>query len=614
MYATDKYVYLYRPIHPSCVHLNTRTERNHTRPVPGAYLFFLADSRQRTFLREAGLVRGSFVFVFVDRLVVTVLGRMFFDRRGCAHLGLVFVVWVWGTWEITAGGVDTTPLPLRVRVFANGASLATPEDIALAPIVEGFSSAYDDPRSFGAFLQAETGVLPLTSSLQHFHAYPIEARNELGVPVSSQNATTSDGAAANVFLLPCGEGSNWYWPAFPLGTRVVVSLGTDTVELETLSVRPRVFKVHQLVTEGECKELVGRALKSNALSRSEVGYGEVDEEDEGIEGLKYSKSRTSENMFDDGWPIARVLKHRIAEMLRVTPYNQGMFDGVQILRYNVSKAYDTHQDYFDESDDSEMNFDAKTGGINRYATVMLYLNSVTRGGETVFPLADYSGEAQTSVTPAFLRSVGIVKGSWEETMVRECETSLAVRPEKGAALLFYSLTPDGATDEYSLHGGCPVLEGEKMAANVWVWNKNSGFIDQECADDEKAHFEIVNKLRSGDLLYIFSYTNTSCVGCLHDGDEHVFLEQNETYGVFSCPYEVFEGWSMSEADKANGVGELVFSTREMPLDTLRDSFEIFGRGDFLVSPAPGTGDHFGFDDDVVAEAAACEAAIQQEPD
>ena len=29
---------------------------------------------------------------------------------------------------------------------------------------------------------------------------------------------------------------------------------------------------------------------------------------------------------------------------------------------------------------------------------------------------------------------------------------------------------DGELDLYSEHAGCPVLNGTKWAANVWVWN------------------------------------------------------------------------------------------------------------------------------------------------
>jgi len=62
------------------------------------------------------------------------------------------------------------------------------------------------------------------------------------------------------------------------------------------------------------------------------------------------------------------------------------------------------------------------------------------------------------------------QGSWQETMVAQCRSRLAVRPNSARAVLFYSQHPDGSPDESSKHGGCPVLHGEKWAANLWVWN------------------------------------------------------------------------------------------------------------------------------------------------
>lgn len=44
----------------------------------------------------------------------------------------------------------------------------------------------------------------------------------------------------------------------------------------------------------------------------------------------------------------------------------------------------------------------------------------------------------------------------------------AVKPEKGDALLFFSLHPDATTDTNSLHGSCPVIEGEKWSATKWI--------------------------------------------------------------------------------------------------------------------------------------------------
>lgn len=45
---------------------------------------------------------------------------------------------------------------------------------------------------------------------------------------------------------------------------------------------------------------------------------------------------------------------------------------------------------------------------------------------------------------------------------------LAVKPSKGDALLFFSLHPNATTDTKSLHGSCPVIEGEKWSATKWI--------------------------------------------------------------------------------------------------------------------------------------------------
>lgn len=45
---------------------------------------------------------------------------------------------------------------------------------------------------------------------------------------------------------------------------------------------------------------------------------------------------------------------------------------------------------------------------------------------------------------------------------------VAVKPTKGDALLFFSLHPDASTDDLSLHGGCPVEQGEKWSATKWM--------------------------------------------------------------------------------------------------------------------------------------------------
>jgi len=52
----------------------------------------------------------------------------------------------------------------------------------------------------------------------------------------------------------------------------------------------------------------------------------------------------------------------------------------------------------------------------------------------------------------------------------ECSEGLAITPIKGAAVLFYSLMPNGSMDFNSRHAGCPPERGIKYAANLFAWN------------------------------------------------------------------------------------------------------------------------------------------------
>ena len=67
------------------------------------------------------------------------------------------------------------------------------------------------------------------------------------------------------------------------------------------------------------------------------------------------------------------------------PYEEAMADGIQILRYELGQAYVAHHDYFPTGQSSDHNWDPRTGGSNRWATVFLYLSDVEFGGQTVFP-------------------------------------------------------------------------------------------------------------------------------------------------------------------------------------------------------------------------------------
>ena len=75
-------------------------------------------------------------------------------------------------------------------------------------------------------------------------------------------------------------------------------------------------------------------------------------------------------------------------------------------------------------------------------------------------------------------------------------------PRTGDSVLFYSQRGDASLDGYSLHGSCPMGDGEKWAANLWVWNRPRDAIDKAKAK-AKAGIECVftNKASSKVALY-----------------------------------------------------------------------------------------------------------------
>ena len=170
-------------------------------------------------------------------------------------------------------------------------------------------------------------------------------------------------------------------------------------------------------------------------------------------------------------------------MLGFDDYWPGHTDGLQILRYKNTQAYIAHHDYLRLQNNKEDPYDYDTRGIggNRFATVLLYMTDLgeTDGGETLFENAlrpGFSEMPSQEDAVRLLRDSGDPKlevlepDSWEETMTAMCRSRLSIQPRAGRAVLFYSQHPNGVQDKSVLHGGCPVLNGTKWAANLWVWN------------------------------------------------------------------------------------------------------------------------------------------------
>ncbi|GJV11117.1 prolyl 4-hydroxylase 1 isoform X1 [Tanacetum coccineum] len=163
-----------------------------------------------------------------------------------------------------------------------------------------------------------------------------------------------------------------------------------------------------------------------------------------LKGIK-SNVRTSSGMFlnheERKYPVVHAIEKRIATYSQV-PIENGEL--IQVLRYEPNQFYRPHHDYFSDT------FNLKRGG-QRVATMLMYLTDNVEGGETFFPMA----------------------GSEECSCGGKMMKGLCVKPNKGDAVLFWSMGLDGQSDPSSIHGGCEVLSGEKWSATKWMRQKTT---------------------------------------------------------------------------------------------------------------------------------------------
>ncbi|XP_058183758.1 prolyl 4-hydroxylase 1 isoform X4 [Rhododendron vialii] len=157
------------------------------------------------------------------------------------------------------------------------------------------------------------------------------------------------------------------------------------------------------------------------------------------DGIK-SNVRTSSGMFlapeERKYAMIQAIEKRISVYSQV-PVENGEL--IQVLRYETNQFYRPHHDYFSDT------FNLKRGG-QRVATMLMYLSDNVEGGETYFPMA---GSSECSCGGRMMKG-------------------MCVKPNKGDALLFWSMGLDGQSDTSSIHGGCEVLSGEKWSATKWM--------------------------------------------------------------------------------------------------------------------------------------------------
>ncbi len=209
-------------------------------------------------------------------------------------------------------------------------------------------------------------------------------------------------------------------PAIDLtGSPLRVDAGDRWVDIVVSMTHPQVVVLGNLLSGRECDALIESARPALARSRTvETRTG----------GEEVNADRTSSGMFFQRGqtPEVTALEARIARLCR-WPVSHG--EGIQVLHYQPGAEYRPHYDYFDPEEPGTPTI-LRRGG-QRLATLVMYLNEPARGGATTFP-----------------------------------DVGLQVAPVRGNAVFFVYDRPHPSTR--TLHGGAPVIEGEKWVATKWL--------------------------------------------------------------------------------------------------------------------------------------------------
>lgn len=195
--------------------------------------------------------------------------------------------------------------------------------------------------------------------------------------------------------------------------------GDRTVHVLNAMENPRIVVLGNLLSDEECDALIELAKPRLARSltvATKTGGEEVNDD------------RTSNGMFFQRGEHD-VVKRLEARLARLLDWPEENGEGLQILHYRPGAEYKPHYDYFDPVDPGTPTI-LKRGG-QRVATIVMYLAEPDKGGGTTFP-----------------------------------DVNLVVAPKRGNAVFFSYDRPHPVTR--TLHGGAPVVAGEKWIATKWL--------------------------------------------------------------------------------------------------------------------------------------------------
>ena len=186
---------------------------------------------------------------------------------------------------------------------------------------------------------------------------------------------------------------------------------------------PILYVVDNFLSDDECQAFIDAA--DGNLQPSVV----ISPED-----LIQHKTRTSENCWieHDVNELVHEVSKRFSILVQMPIRNAEQY---QLVYYKEGTEYKPHFDSFDHETQEGKKY-WEPGG-QRMITVIAYLNNVEEGGETGFPKLDVNISAKKGNVVVF-----------HNTLLNDSTTYPKIHPK-------------------SLHGGMPVIKGEKWMVNLW---------------------------------------------------------------------------------------------------------------------------------------------------
>ncbi|KAK0412617.1 hypothetical protein QR680_006310 [Steinernema hermaphroditum] len=208
------------------------------------------------------------------------------------------------------------------------------------------------------------------------------------------------------------------------------------LRVEVLSKNPALLVFHEFFSKSRIANFLSMA------SEKEMEETSV----EGAEGTVKSRTRVAHGTWIDHHEniVASDMFHHIQSKFNTIDFDRA--EAFHVLRYGPGGHYAPHYDMLQHDTAVEL-----VG--NRIVTFLTVLKTAQKGGGTVFP-----------------------------------RLGITVQPNPGDVMFWFNMEPDASKAMDSLHGACPILEGEKIGATLWVKAFGQEFLTR-CPMKEGAPFD-----------------------------------------------------------------------------------------------------------------------------